>query len=279
MPSKFNGETTKSLAKILTDNLWIRYIIDPIQESVDLSVKRIEKSLWKKSFFEAPIEVIKEIISNKWKRKKYVNSFNLENIQARERWKTLSDNVPYFWPFTNNWNKDEVLTWYATLYGDVNWVLAVIWDLHKTQVWDLCRWINKNYGEIIPEKMIEMKPAAELSDEQNVDNWWWDPFDYKFLWALETAYYNKKQTIFDIIEKISDNSLETYLWLEKWYLENIFWTKEKTKDEAKRVWRLKTISYFKRVQSPPIITISKSSAWFDHREAQNKVYNWERKVA
>jgi hypothetical protein len=35
---------------------------------------------------------------------------------------------------------------------------------------DVSRWINNKYGDIIPSEMIEMQPAAELSDEQNVDN-------------------------------------------------------------------------------------------------------------
>lgn len=260
MPSKFNWETTKSLAHTLANNLWIDYKISPMDRMVEAQVQDYLDLVW-----EMP------------------SSFEMENIYARARGGKLSNLVAKFWPYTNNWNKDEVLTWYATLYGDVNGVLAIIWDLHKTQVWDLCRWINDNVEkvmpsskleEIIPNEMIEMKPAAELSDEQNVDNGWGDPFDYNFLSAIEMAYYNKKQTIFDIISKISDDTLENYLWLEKWYLDKLFDTKEKSIEEAKRIWRLKTISYFKRVQCPPVITISRSSPWFDHRESQNKPYFW-----
>jgi NAD+ synthase (glutamine-hydrolysing) len=123
--------------------------------------------------------------------------------------------------------------------------------------------------------MIEMQPAAELSDEQNVDNWWWDPFDYKVLRWLNKAYIENKKTIEDILKMIDDNTLEQFLWLEKWYLDTVFATSEKQKEESKRIWRLKAISYFKRVQTPPVITITRSSFGFDRREAQNKPYSWE----
>lgn len=277
MPSRFNWETTKSLAKEISDNLWIKYIVDSIQESVNLKVKRTERNRWKKTFFESPINVIKELIENKWKRKKLVSDFELENMQARERWETLSSNVAEFWPYTSNGNKDEVMTWYATLYGDINWVLAIIWDLNKETVRELSRWINENIAQLIPSEMIEMQPAAELSDEQNVDNGWWDPFDYKILRPISRAYMEKKKSIEDLLTMIENDTFEEFLWLEEWYLEKVFDTKDKQREEAKRIWRLKTISYFKRVQAPPIPTITRSSFGFDRREAQNKPYFWEEK--
>ncbi|MBT3726474.1 hypothetical protein HOG21_01945 [bacterium] len=47
--------------------------------------------------------------------------------------------------------------------------MSIIGDLYKSQVFELAREINREYGEIIPEQMINMQPSAELSNEQNVD--------------------------------------------------------------------------------------------------------------
>ena len=43
--------------------------------------------------------------------------------------------------------------------------LAVISDVFKTQVYDLCRWINRD-REIIPVNTIEKPPSAELRPGQ-----------------------------------------------------------------------------------------------------------------
>ncbi|MDP2091337.1 MAG: NAD(+) synthase [Candidatus Gracilibacteria bacterium] len=251
MPSKFNGDTTKSLAETLANNLKIAYKISDMERMI-----------------EAQVQDYRDLTGEE------PTSFEMENIYARSRGSKLSNMAPKYGPYTNNGNKDEIITGYATLYGDVNGVMAVIGDLNKEAVRDVARWINKKYGEIIPSEMIEMQPAAELSDEQNVDNGGGDPFDYKVLRGLNRAYIENKKTIEDILKMIDDNNLEQFLGLELGYLDEVFATSEKQKDEAKKIWRLKTISYFKRVQSPPIPTITRSSFGFDRREAQNKPYNW-----
>lgn len=255
MPSQFNWDKTKNLASQLAENLEIDYKISSIEKIVEAQIEDYIELTW-----EEP------------------SSFEIENIQARTRWMKLSNFVSKFWPYTNNWNKDEILTGYATLYWDVNWVLAILWDLNKDTVRELSRWINENKADLIPSEMIEMQPAAELSEEQNVDNGGWDPFDYKILKPMSRAFVEKRLSASDLINKINDWTLEEFLWLEDWYLEQVFDTKDKQKDEVKRIWRMKTISYFKRVQSPPVITIWRRSYGFDLREAQNKPYFWEDKV-
>jgi NH3-dependent NAD+ synthetase len=45
MPSKFNSDTTKNIAKNLADNLGIKYIEFPIQNSVDVTKNEIENAL------------------------------------------------------------------------------------------------------------------------------------------------------------------------------------------------------------------------------------------
>ncbi|NBT78745.1 MAG: NAD(+) synthase, partial [Betaproteobacteria bacterium] len=72
-------------------------------------------------------------------------------------------------------NKSEMATGYCTLYGDMAGGFAVIKDLLKTTVWRLCRWRNGHTpamvanaiaGEIIPSRIIDRPPSAELRPEQ-----------------------------------------------------------------------------------------------------------------
>lgn len=64
-------------------------------------------------------------------------------------------------------NKSELAVGYCTLYGDTNGGLAVLGDLLKTEVWALAREVNKRAGsELIPNRIIEKKPSAELAPNQ-----------------------------------------------------------------------------------------------------------------
>ena len=254
MPSKFNSNTTKSLALDLAKNLEIDYKIFPIQESIDLKVKQITQTMWKSP-----------------------TSFEIENIQARERWQILSDlSANIWWVFTNNWNKDETALGYATLYWDVSWALALIADLHKTQVFELARFINKKaWRELIPNWIINLKPSAELSDAQNPENGWGDPFNYEFTWKMVKAFTENKFTPTDILEFYKNWTLKQKLWFDKEILE-YFENVESFIQEVEKYWNLLHKSYFKRVQAPPIVTISKSSFGFDNREAQIDAYLWRK---
>jgi NAD+ synthase (glutamine-hydrolysing) len=62
-------------------------------------------------------------------------------------------------------NKSEIAVGYCTLYGDMNGGLAVIGDVPKTRVYDLCRWLNRN-REVIPDAILTKAPSAELKPGQ-----------------------------------------------------------------------------------------------------------------
>jgi len=62
-------------------------------------------------------------------------------------------------------NKSELAVGYCTLYGDMNGGLAVISDIPKTEVYGLARFINRE-EEIIPARIIEKAPSAELKPDQ-----------------------------------------------------------------------------------------------------------------
>lgn len=62
-------------------------------------------------------------------------------------------------------NKSELAVGYCTIYGDMCGGLAVLADVPKTRVFELCRWINRE-REIIPWITIEKPPSAELRPDQ-----------------------------------------------------------------------------------------------------------------
>jgi NAD+ synthase (glutamine-hydrolysing) len=56
---------------------------------------------------------------------------------------------------------------YATLYGDMAGGFAVIKDVPKTMVYELCAWKNSNAGKtVIPQRIFSKEPSAELRPGQ-----------------------------------------------------------------------------------------------------------------
>ena len=94
-----------------------------------------------------------------------------ENIQPRIRstiLHALSNKFGYIVLSTGN--KSELATGYGTLYGDIAGGYAVLKDLTKTTVYELCRYRN-TLGPAIPERVITKPPSAELKpDQKDVDS-------------------------------------------------------------------------------------------------------------
>ena len=89
-----------------------------------------------------------------------------ENLQARIRGTLLmgiSNKTGRIVLSTGN--KSEMAVGYATLYGDMAGGFAVLKDVPKTLVYDLCVWRNEE-GEVIPTTIIERPPTAELRPDQ-----------------------------------------------------------------------------------------------------------------
>jgi NAD+ synthase (glutamine-hydrolysing) len=89
-----------------------------------------------------------------------------ENIQARCRGLLLmaiSNKTGRMVLATGN--KSEMAVGYATLYGDMNGGFAPIKDCNKTLVYRLARYRN-SLGEVIPQRVIEREPSAELAPDQ-----------------------------------------------------------------------------------------------------------------
>ena len=108
-----------------------------------------------------------------------------ENIQARARGTVLmaiSNQEGYM--LLNTTNKTEAQVGYGTLYGDLSGGYAVIKDVPKTLVWELCRYRNALTADeiarlgylgpqavVVPEEIIAKPPSAELRpDQQDTDS-------------------------------------------------------------------------------------------------------------
>ena len=89
-----------------------------------------------------------------------------ENIQARCRGLLLMavSNKTGKLVLTTG-NKSEMAVGYATLYGDMAGGFAPLKDVPKTLVYKLSRWLNRA-GEIIPQRIIDRPPTAELRFDQ-----------------------------------------------------------------------------------------------------------------
>ncbi len=132
-------------------------------------------------------------------------------------------------------NKSELAVGYCTLYGDTNGGLAVLGDLLKTEVWDVARHINERAGrEMIPAKIIDKKPSAELAPNQ---------FDqdslppYELMDPVLKMYFEQKASPTQIIESGHDAEL-------------VYDILNKVEHPANE---------FKRQQLPPTLIISKNA--------------------
>jgi NAD+ synthase (glutamine-hydrolysing) len=150
-------------------------------------------------------------------------------------------------------NKSELAVGYCTLYGDTNGGLAVLGDLLKTEVWEVCRQINRSAGrEIIPEKIINKAPSAELAPNQ---------FDqdslppYELMDKVLELYFEQKLSPEEIIAAGNTPKL-TYAVLNK---------VESPANE------------FKRQQLPPTIIISKNAIGVGRRRPITHKYRRNQK--
>ncbi len=145
MPSRYSSEGSKTDAELLAKNLGIQYLSLPIESIFSSALKTLEPA-----FKDLPEDVTEE------------------NLQARSRGLILmamSNKLGALLLTTGN--KSELAVGYCTLYGDMCGGLAVISDVPKILVYDMCRQINEVRGrEVIPVSVIEKPPSAELRPDQ-----------------------------------------------------------------------------------------------------------------
>jgi NAD+ synthase (glutamine-hydrolysing) len=249
LPTKYNSNTTRSIAKNIAEYLEIPYHVIPIEDLVTGNTTAL-------CAFNP-------------------SEFNCENIQAKIRGTSILSNVAGILNglMVCNGNKVEIALGYATLYGDVNGGIAPIGDLLKTEVFEMARFINDEVfkQEVIPTALIPdgqfeclMPPSAELKNNQV------DPMKWGYHDALVQAFTDYRRLNPEtVLEWYRDGLLSEKLGFEK----NLFF-KYGLNDPMVFIddleWVVKGIqrAVFKRIQSPPVIILSKGSYGYDIRESQ-----------
>ena len=264
MPSKFNSATTKGLAAQLAENLGCRHMIVPIEESVSYTAKQLS---------EIPIEGAAVAPGEHLT----ISSFVRENMQARNRSGRVLGTIAAAWGagFTCNGNKAETTVGYATLYGDLAGFLCALADLWKYQVYDLARYLNEHvYGrETIPQGIIDIVPSAELSDAQNVDEGKGDPIRYPYHDYLFRAFVEADRNPEDILTHYADDDLEAYIGCEKGLVKTYFPTAEDFIADLEHWWGIyRGMAVAKRIQAPPLLSVSGRAYGSDYPESQIGAY-------
>jgi NAD+ synthase (glutamine-hydrolysing) len=164
-----------------------------------------------------------------------------ENLQSRVRGILLMavSNAHPGWIVLTTGNKSELATGYSTLYGDSAGGFAVIKDVPKTLVYDLCRYRNEIAGhDLIPLAVLEKPPSAELRPDQR-DDQSLPPYDV--LDPILAALVEEDESIEDLVASGVDPDL------------------------ARRVSRLVDVAEYKRRQSPLGVRITARAFGKDRR--------------
>lgn len=124
-----------------------------------------------------------------------------ENLQSRSRGDLLmAISNKFGHMLLNTGNKSETAVGYCTLYGDMAGGLGVISDLYKTEVYEMCRWLNEEYyqKEVIPDAILTKEPSAELRPDQKDSD---SLPDYGTLDAILKYYLEDQLSREEIIDK------------------------------------------------------------------------------
>lgn len=265
LPSRYNSEATKNIAQRLAEKLHTNYAVMPITESCQHTEKQLTST---------PVTTFS---SN--------TTFNLElsrlqreNIQARDRGARLiaAAAAAFGGAFSCNSNKSEIAIGYATFYGDICGALAMIGDLWKHQVYALGHYLNDEIfkDEVIPNEIFTIRPSAELSEEQTVGVGG-DPLVYEYHDYLFKAFMERwhKITPADILRWYKNNTLAAELGCSNKIIQDTFPDNHAFIADLERWWKLFSgFAVAKRIQAPPILSLSKRSFGYDHREAQLTPY-------
>ena len=224
MPSRYSSDHSLSDAHLLAANL-----------GIDIRTISIEPAF---SAFES---MLAESFTGRER------GLTQENLQSRCRGQILMALSNEFgWMVLTTGNKSELAVGYFTIYGDSVGGYAVIKDLLKTRVYDLCRYVNKRDGrETVPVSVIDKPPSAELRPDQR-DDQSLPPYDV--LDRILEGYVERDMTTDDLIEAGYDP------------------------DIVRRVTRLVDIAEYKRRQAPLGVRVTRKAFGRDRRVPITNAY-------
>ncbi|MBL8191290.1 MAG: NAD+ synthase, partial [Acidobacteria bacterium] len=145
MPTRYSSSESARDAEQLAKNLGVAYHVVPIEDVFNQYLTMLDPV-----FAGTPMGIAEE------------------NIQARVRGNILMAVSNKFGSMVlTTGNKSELSVGYCTLYGDMCGGYAVIKDVPKMLVYELCQYLNqRNDQELIPEYILTRPPSAELREDQ-----------------------------------------------------------------------------------------------------------------
>jgi NAD+ synthase len=170
-----------------------------------------------------------------------------ENIQSRLRGLLLMAMSNKFGEMLlTTGNKSEVAVGYCTIYGDMAGGYNPIKDLYKTRVFETCRWRNANHrgwmmgvaGEVIPPRIIDKPPSAELRPDQKDED---SLPPYPVLDAILEGLVDNDVSVSDLVAAGYD------------------------RETVKKVEKLVYLSEYKRFQAAPGTRLTRRAFWLDRR--------------
>lgn len=195
-PSMYTSQSSSNDAYRLADNLHIDYRCIPID-----------------TLFTSYLKIFNEDGSP-------MGDIAEENIQARIRgnlWMFISNREGKL--LISASNKSELYVGYTTMYGDMCGGLAILSDIYKGQVYELCQFINRK-AEIIPRSIITKPPSAELSPDQRDEDSLppYSILDKVLYMYLENGLFEKeiidmgydKDMVYNIINMVNKSEYKRY---------------------------------------------------------------------
>lgn len=223
MPSRYSSDHSISDAEQLAENLGIGTYTVPIEPAHEAFTRML--------------------LPNLADQKIEVGDLTDQNLQSRIRGVILMAMAnEHGWLVLTTGNKSEAAVGYSTLYGDTAGAYAVIRDVWKLTVYDLCAWRNETAGrEIIPTNVLTKPPSAELKPDQRDDQ---SLPDYEVLDPILQAYVEQNHTVAEILAMAIEGA---------------------DPESVQRVCRLVDIAEFKRRQTPLGTRITRKAFGRDRR--------------
>jgi NAD+ synthase (glutamine-hydrolysing) len=176
MPGPYSSDHSVKDARAMAEALGIRFELISI-----------------KSPYEAMLQNLDPVFAG------FARDVTEENLQARLRGMTLMAMSNKFRALVlTTGNKSELAVGYCTLYGDMCGGLALISDVPKLMVYQLCRVANERHQNAIPENVFVKPPSAELRPDQKDSD---SLPEYDVLDPLLEAYIEDNKPITQIAEE------------------------------------------------------------------------------
>jgi NAD+ synthetase len=248
LPSKYNTDTTQSIARRLADAFGVRYTVIPIQQ-IDDDIRAV---------FERHAHPIAQ-------------PFTRENLHARIRGiLMMAESNDTGALLISCGNETEIALGYATLYGDMCGGMSLIGDLSKTDVYGLSRYVNRKHGrEMIPAETFTIKPSAELAAGQ------FDPFDYAVVAPIVGEFVERRTSPGELVRQFERRALDPTRFRpdDEGRTPYDKYTTDTFRAIVDDAFRRMRRSVYKRMQGPPIVVVSERAFGFDLRETI--INGWE----